>query len=206
MWRFFPVSIKAIILDLEGVLLKTRDENLYISVANALNAPYEKVREIFFGELNDRIDLGEATQDEFDAYVIETLQMPKEKIEILKKVINKDSFIDDVLLARIKELHQDHKIGLLSNYSEDLRPKIEHEWKMSGVFDEIIISCEVGVIKPDPAIFNLMLERLDVNADEAVFVDDRMRNIEGAKKVGLQTVFYETREQAMEELERILET
>ena len=199
------MTIKAIILDLEGVLLKTKDENLYISVANALNAPYEKVYEIFFGELNDRIDLGQATQDEFDAYVIETLQMPKEKIKILKKVINEDSFIDDVLMVRIKELHKDHKIGLLSNYSDDLWLKIEHEWKISDVFDEIVISCEVGVIKPDPAIFNLILERLGVKADEAVFVDDRMRNIEGAKKVGLQTVFYENREQALGELESILE-
>ncbi|MDO9547051.1 MAG: HAD family phosphatase [Pelolinea sp.] len=198
------MTIKAIILDLEGVLLRTKDENLYITVANALNAPLEKVIEIFFGELNDQMDLGVGTQGEFDAYVVETLQMPKEKIKILKKVIDEDSFIDEVLLARIKELHKDYQIGLLSNYSNDLRPKLEHEWKISDVFDEIVISCEVGVIKPDAAIFNLILDRLGVSAGEAVFVDDRMRNIEGAKKVGMRTVFYVSREQAMEELERIL--
>ena len=53
-------------------------------------------------------------------------------------------------------------------------------------------------------LFMLMLERLGVSADEAVFVDDRVKNINGAKKVGLRTVYYKDREKTIKELERIL--
>jgi epoxide hydrolase-like predicted phosphatase len=94
---------------------------------------------------------------------------------------------------------------LLSNYSNDLRPKIEKEWALGSVFDEIIISCEVGMIKPDPAIFNLMLDRLGEKANESVLIDDRMRNIDGAKKMGFHTIFFTSKEQALEELARILQ-
>lgn len=199
------MAIKAIILDLEGVIMITKENDLSMMIAKKLDAPYEKVYEIFYGEMNDRIDLGEITQGEFNAYVVDALQISKDKITLLDQAINEDLFIDTVFMEKIAGLRGRYKIGLLSNYSDDLRGMIEHKWKISGAFDEIIISCEVGLLKPDPAIFNLMLDRLGTRAEEAVFVDDRMRNIEGAKKVGMQTVFYETREQALGELERILE-
>ena len=97
-------------------------------------------------------------------------------------------------------MREKYKIGLLSNYSNNLRGKIENEWGISNVFDEIVISCEVGMIKPDPAIFSLMLDRLEVKADETVFIDDRIRNIDGAKKMGFHTIFFTSKEQALKEL------
>ena len=198
------MSIKAIILDLEGVLLRTKDADLMVSISNALHVPYDKVYEILFGEMNDQVDLGIGTQDDFDMYIIRELGLPEGQVDVLRKVVNEDSFIDDVFLARVKELRKSYKVALLSNYSNALRGRLEHEWKISDVFDVIVISCEVGVIKPGPEIFNLTLEWLGVRADEAVFVDDRMRNIVGAKKVGIRGVFYENREQALVELERML--
>jgi len=198
------VTIKALIWDLEGVLLKTEDDNLYLTVAKKLNAPYEKVREIFFSDLNDKMDLGEVTQDQFNAYVMDTLQISREKTALLEKVVDEESYIDKDLVRIITKLRRDYKTGLLSNYSKDLRSKIENEWALGSAFDEIIISCEVGVIKPDPAIFSLMLERLGVKAEESVFIDDRIKNIDGAKKMGFHTIFFTNKEQAMEELTRIL--
>ena len=198
------MTIKALIWDLEGVLLKTEDDNLYLTVAKKLNAPYEKVREIFFSDLNDKMDLGEVTQDQFNAYVMDTLQISREKTALLEKVVDEESYIDKDLVRIITKLRRDYKTGLLSNYSKDLRSKIENEWALGSAFDEIIISCEVGVIKPDPAIFSLMLERLGVKAEESVFIDDRIKNIDGAKKMGFHTIFFTNKEQAMEELTRIL--
>ena len=102
-------------------------------------------------------------------------------------------------------MRREYKTGLLSNFSNDLRPKIENEWAIASAFDEIIISCEVGMIKPDPAIFNLMLDRLGVKVDESVFIDDRIKNIDGAKELGLHTIFFTDKEQAFGELARILQ-
>ena len=198
------MTIKAIIFDLEGVVLKTIDNNMPMTVAKKLNAPYEQVREVFFSDLNDKLDLGEATQDQFNAHLMDTLQISKDKIPLLEQVFKEEMFIDKDLMKTIADLHRDYKIGLISNFSDDLRPKIENEWKIASEFDEIIISCEVGVVKPDPVIFNLMLTRLGVRADESVFIDDRIKNIEGAKNMGFHTIFFSSREQALEELNGIL--
>ncbi len=199
------MTIKALIWDMEGVLMLTDENDISLTVAKALNAPYEKVREIYFSNTNDKVDLGEITMDQFYECVLDTLQISRDKKHILEEVFNEKAYIDADLLKQIMEMGREYKIGLLSNYSNNLRPRIEKEWAMGGVFDEIIISCEVGMVKPDPAIFNLMLDRLGVKADESVFIDDRIKNIEGAKKIGLHTIFFTSREQALEELALILQ-
>lgn len=199
------MTIKALIWDLEGVLMLTDDDNLPLTVAKKLNAPYEKVREIFFSDTNDKVDLGEITQDHFNEYVLDTLQISRDKKYLLEEVINEEFYIDEELLKKIAGMRREYKTGLLSNFSNDLRPKIENEWAIASAFDEIIISCEVGMIKPDPAIFNLMLDRLGVKVDESVFIDDRIKNIDGAKELGLHTIFFTDKEQVLGELARILQ-
>jgi len=199
------VTIKALIWDMEGVLMLTDENDISLTVAKALNAPYEKVREIYFSDTNDKVDLGEITMDQFNEYVLDTLQISRDKKRLLEDVFNEKAYIDEDLLKQIVQMSKEYKIGLLSNYSNDLRPRIENEWAIGSAFDEIIISCEVGVVKPDPAIFNLMLDRLSVKADESVFIDDRIKNIDGAKKMGFHTIFFTSREQALEELALILQ-
>ena len=199
------MTIKALIWDMEGVLLLTDENNIPLTVAKILNAPYEKVREIYFGDFNDKGDLGEITQEQFNEHVLDTLQISRDKKHLLDEVFNERSYIDEDLLEKIAEMSKKYKVGLLSNYSTDLRPKIEKEWALGSVFDEIIISCEVGMIKPDPGVFNLMLDRLGVKADESVFIDDRIKNIDSAKKMGFHTIFFTSKEQALEELALILQ-
>ena len=199
------MTIKALIWDLEGVLMLTDDANMPLTVAKKLNAPYEKVREIFFSDTNDKVDLGEVTQDQFNEYILDTLQISRDKKYLLEEGLNEEFYIDNDLLIKITGMRREYKTGLISNFSNDLWPKIENEWAIGSAFDEIIISCEVGVIKPDPAIFNLMLDRLGVKADESVFIDDRIKNIDGAKEMGFHTIFFTDKERALKELTRILQ-
>ena len=202
------ISEEALAYDNQSVNLgygRRYDGDFSLTLAKKLNAPYEKVREINFSEANDRIDLGKITQDQYNDYLLDRLQIPREKKYLIKEVFD-GFYIDEDLLKKISEMREKYKIGLLSNYSNNLRGKIENEWGISNVFDEIVISCEVGMIKPDPAIFNLMLDRLEVKADETVFIDDRIRNIDGAKKMGFHTIFFTSKEQALKELARILQT
>ena len=76
-------------------------DNLPLTVAKKLNAPYEKVREIFFSDTNDKVDLGEITQDHFNEYVLDTLQISRDKKYLLEEVINEEFYIDEELLKKI---------------------------------------------------------------------------------------------------------
>ena len=69
--------------------------------------------------------------------------------------------------------------------------RVRARWPLEAWFDAVIISCEVRLSKPDPRIYELCLHRLGLPAPEALFVDDRADNIEGAARVGLRTLQFE---------------
>jgi putative hydrolase of the HAD superfamily len=83
--------------------------------------------------------------------------------------------------------------------------KLAREIKASGTkiailsnmpFDVLTWSCELGIIKPDQAIYQACLERLGCEAERALFFDDRPRNVEGAKQVGMEAHVFESAAQA----------
>ena len=63
-----------------------------------------------------------------------------------------------------------------------------------------ILSYEVKLIKPEREIYEMLLSRYDLKAEECVFVDDRKRNCEGAEKVGIKAILFENKEQVENEL------
>jgi len=77
--------------------------------------------------------------------------------------------------------------------------RVRADHPLEARFDAVVISCEIGLAKPDPRIFRLCLERLGLPAAAALFVDDRADNVEGAAAVGLQTLQFE----GLDALERL---
>lgn len=79
---------------------------------------------------------------------------------------------DDVLpcLKKLKARHE--RLGIVSNWSSNLEDLIR-DLRMAPYFDEIVASADVGYRKPNPMIFTIMLERLGIDASEAVHVGDR---------------------------------
>jgi putative hydrolase of the HAD superfamily len=81
--------------------------------------------------------------------------------------------------------------------------RVRAERTLESWFDVVIVSCEVGMCKPAPAIYRTCIERLDVPAETALFVDDRVENLHGAESVGLQT-FHFTGDSSIGDLRGIL--
>ena len=200
------MAIRAIIFDLEGVLMTTREKDFPMSLAKALQAPYEAVYNFFHGEMNDKVDRGDITQDEFNRSLIQTLGLGDECIPTIKQVIDENCFIDQNIVERIIELKPKFKIGLLSNYSKLMRDKIENDWHIKHLFDDIIISYEVGLIKPDPAIFELAISRLGAARDETVLIDDRLKNIKGAREFGMYAIHYQNNGDGLNALDQLIQS
>jgi putative hydrolase of the HAD superfamily len=83
------------------------------------------------------------------------------------------------------------RTALLSNSGPEVMARVRADRPLEARFDAVVISCEVGLAKPDPRIFRLCLERLGLAADAALFVDDRADNVEAAAGVGLRTLQFE---------------
>ena len=92
------------------------------------------------------------------------------------------------------------RTGLLSNSWGD-----EHYTRdgWDEMFDAVVISGEVGMRKPEPEIFELTLDLLGVRAEETVFVDDLLPNVEAARDLGLVAVHHTSYDETSVELERL---
>ncbi|MGC3999423.1 MAG: HAD family phosphatase [Anaeromyxobacter sp.] len=82
------------------------------------------------------------------------------------------------------------RTAMLSNGVPEVMRFVRQDRPLERWFDTVVVSCEVGVAKPDPAIYALTVERLGVAPGEALFVDDRAVNVEGARAAGLRALHY----------------
>jgi putative hydrolase of the HAD superfamily len=97
-----------------------------------------------------------------------------------------------------------YKVYLLSNYSEDHYEYISTHFKFFGLEDGRVISWQEKVLKPDARIYNILLDRYGLKADECVFLDDTSENIDGAAAVGMQGIVFKDYAQGRAELEALL--
>ena len=105
-------------------------------------------------------------------------------------------------IARLKE--KGYKIYILSNYSKELFEKHTKDAAFLKVLDGGIVSYQVKEIKPYRRIYELLLNKYDLKAEECLFFDDRADNVEGARKLGIQAVQVTSREMLNETLDQML--
>ncbi len=184
------MTIKAIIWDLEGVILCTAEGSVPAALARVLELPEEKIKPVIGDEFDKRVNLGEFTQEDYWDYIIEKTGRPQEYKKKLEKFLLQDMYIDQEILAEIHHYHKYLKTCLFSNFSSDLRSLLEDHWGIDNAFDKILISGEIGMIKPQPEAFQHALDALGCQAGETIFVDDRLENVEGARAVGMQAIHY----------------
>ncbi len=108
------------------------------------------------------------------------------------------------LLRYISQLKPKYKLAIASNVGSDwVRSKFLTPEEQS-LFDEMFLSFEMGVIKPEPRYFQLIFQRLNTLPQEVILVDDKQRYCEAAKQQGMQAVLYENFEQMKQDLEELL--
>jgi putative hydrolase of the HAD superfamily len=109
------------------------------------------------------------------------------------------SAVDPEMLQFVAELkEQGYRLALLSNAPADL---VDHAQSvLEGLVPECLFSSQLGLAKPDPRIFEVALQRLDVRPGDVVFVDDNAENVKAARRVGMRVVHHMSVEQTREEL------
>lgn len=196
--------IKAIIWDIGGVLVRTEDPTPRAKLAAELGLEREDLVELVFGgEQGTRAQTGELTREDIWDYVRSVLKLQKGAYPDLQERFFGGDILDTELIDFIRALKPGHKTGIISNAWSEL-PAILEEWGILDAFDVVVGSGDEGIMKPDARIFQIALDRLSVAPGEAVFVDDFIENIEGAREVGLQAIHFQNREQTLRELQSLL--
>ena len=146
-------------------------------------------------KLNDLLndyDLGNLSEDDIVEHFSkhEGVNLTKEKIqEGIDSHLKLDNSLVDIIL---KLKNKGFKIVLLSNGNAAFfKRKIYADYpEFKKLFNEIVISSEVGIIKPDKEIFLHTLQKINSKPEESLFIDDRQINVDGSLSVGMQGFLY----------------
>lgn len=198
-------KIRAAIFDFGGVLVRMIDDRPRLKLAKQLGVPLSRLDNlVFFSDSAQKASSGEISVGMHWKTVGEALGiLPQDMPHFLQEYWSADD-VNWELLDYIRSLHPGYKVGLLSNAWDDLRQTMHTRWDIDGLFDELIISAEVGMVKPDPRIFHLALERLGVHPAEAVFIDDILVNVEAARQEGMAAIQFLDTQQTLADLQSLL--
>lgn len=111
--------------------------------------------------------------------------------------------LNQEVVALAESLRGTVRTGLLSNATISLAAYLDRLPAIHRLFDDIVISAEVGLRKPDPAIYQLAVNRLGVEASRAVLVDDKSRNTKAAQAVGMHAIVFSSQAQLRADLSRL---
>jgi putative hydrolase of the HAD superfamily len=134
----------------------------------------------------------------------ETLGLVAAELAELRATFYRGDVLNVALIACIDQLRtRGIRLGLLSNFSTDLRAMLEQQ-DLLRRFDGIAISAEVGVMKPAAAAYGAILDMLALPAHACVFIDDLHANIEAAQALGLHGIVFQDNPSCLAALERLL--
>ena len=198
------MTIKAVFFDLGGVIVRTEFQTPRQQLADRLGIDYDDLNKLVFdSDTSNRASVGEISSEEHWLSVIQRLRRPAEERQSIRDEFFAGDIVDRTLVEYIRSLRPRHKTGLISNAWGDLRDFIVRE-KFDDAFDKMIISAEVGAMKPEPKIFQIALQQFGVKPEEAVFVDDFYVNIQGCEKVGIRGIHFKDPETALQQLNELL--
>jgi len=199
------MNIQAIIFDFGGVLIQMKDNAPRLALAERFGIPPTALDElVFYSESARRAALGELTiEQHWEAIRARLGITPNDLPGVIHQFWAADG-LNEELIETIHGLRPQYKIGLLSNAWDDLRQALNEQLHISYLFDDLVISAEVGMVKPDPRIYELAAQRLSIKPAEAVFIDDTERNVVAARSAGWHAIHYRDNEQTLADLDGLL--
>ncbi len=197
-------AVRAVIFDVGGVIVRTEYQAPREHLAERLNMTYEDLSRLVFESETSRLaSIGKMTTQAHWATVASRLSQPAQNGEAIREEFFAGDVLDRSLVDLIRSLRPGCKTALLSNAWPDARDYLVKN-KIDDAFDVAIFSSEVGLMKPDPAIYELALRKLGVRPDEAIFVDDTSTNVEAAQRLGLRGIVFRNPGQMRSELKALL--
>ena len=195
-------AVRNVIFDLGGVVFDWNPDHI-VSRVQPVPELRAALKEALFGHADWRLfDRGTLTEPE----LIERLQLrlspTQPKVEAILDAV-RNSLVEKPETLELMRTLQERGTPLycLSNMPASIYAHLRQRHSFWDVFDGIVISGEVQMMKPEPEVFLHLLEKYNLRAAETVFIDDLVTNIEAAKQVGLRTILFKDAAQCRRELD-----
>lgn len=201
------MTVRAVIFDIGGVLIRTDDRSLQRKWEMRLGmGEGELAQAVFQSDMCPRAARGEVTVAEAWHSILAPFRLNDSQVRELKHDFWAQDRLDGMLVQALHDLRPHYRTALLSNAWPGTRTMLtrSRRYQLGGLVDLIVLSAEEGIAKPDPRIYRLTAERLEVKPCEVVFVDDCLSNVEAARAVGMCALQFHNTTQMLAELDQVL--
>ena len=195
--------IKTIFFDIGGVLIDIHPGHTYQYISDCVDIDKSIIEKRFPWQLHDEYEKGIINDREWFFAVKESLPEPcclKESDfwKAWRLLLGKEKQTRNIL----RDLRGKYRLWLLSNTNpRHIQDEIEKKYSFPKLIDGAIYSFEVGVRKPDKAIYKIAMKKANVNkAHESLFIDDLYENVQSAKNIGMNSIHFKSTQQLKEEL------
>jgi epoxide hydrolase-like predicted phosphatase len=199
-------SIRAVIWDMGGVLVRTEDYTSREKLAEQFHLSRKELEQaVFDSEVSWQAQNGHASSEQMWQEIARRFGLNGKQLQDFEMRFWDGDRLDADLVQLISNLRPKYCTGLLSNAWSDAPASLERRYgPFLSIFDTVVFSAHVGLAKPDPEIYSLLLSRMNMQPREAVFIDDVLVNINGARAVGMQGIQFKNREQIVADLHGLL--
>jgi putative hydrolase of the HAD superfamily len=197
------MMIRAVIFDLGNVIVPFDTKRGYEALATVNGLPPEEIkRRIAATNVVEPFEVGKIKPEEFVRTICEALalEVSHERFcELWSSIFLPEPLLPERLIA---QLRGKYKLLVLSNTNAIHFAMIRSRYPIMRLFDDYVLSYEVGAMKPSPEIYRAAIQRSGCAPEEIFFTDDLEVNVEAARRHGLVAVRFESAEQLEAELER----
>src|SRR6266581_649645 len=206
------MAIRAVVFDIGGVLEITQDLSPTRS-RDSVTRSWETRLGLPPGELDERMrdawvggSIGTVTLDEVHQALRDRLGLDEKQLAAFMADMWREYLgtANTELIEYARGLRPRYRTGILSNSFVGAREREQEAYGFEDLVDEIVYSHECGMSKPDPGIYALACERLQVEPARMVFLDDYEPCVEGARQAGIRAVLYQDNTQAVSDVEDLL--
>jgi putative hydrolase of the HAD superfamily len=198
--------IKLIIFDLGGILVPEKKPEILEHVAKEIGCTKEQLQQNL-KEYDDALTKGEITLKEFYRKLLKRCGIERNPEEIVKKHVEEYKKVsterNQEIIQLIEELKINYEIVALTNTEIEIG-NYNRAHGLFQYFERAFLSTEMHMKKPDAMIFQKVLDECNVTEDEALFIDDKEENTEGARELGIPCILYENPKQLKKMLEIML--
>ncbi len=197
--------IKAIIFDFGRVISAPKPSSLFRCYEEDLGLKSDTINAIMFDSQAWRDALlGLKTAEEFWQAIGPELGLrSSDEVEAFHRRYHGDEAINPGIEDLLRGLHGHYRLAVLSNNPPGLAQWLD-DWGILELFDVVFCSGDEGLVKPHAAAFQVVVERLGIKPEEAVFIDDTIEHVVAAHALGLQGVLFTTVEALAEQLSDVL--
>lgn len=197
-------KMDTVIFDLGGVLIDWNPRYLYRKIFKTEEEISWFLENICTTEWNDEQDSGRPFKEATNELIT---KFPDHEVAIRAWYDRWHETIGGAIpdtVALLKEIkdQRNHKLYALTNWSAETFPWALNNFEFLHWFDGIVVSGIEKSRKPFPEFYQILFDRYQINPASAIFIDDNLKNVEGAGKVGLPTIHFQNASQVREELIR----